>query len=55
MDQKTKRTIEELNIIDDFLFLEMINYGEEGKEFCRLLLGTILDRPIGEVKITAQK
>ena len=50
-----KRTIEELNIIDDFLFLEMINYGEEGKEFCRLLLSTILGRPIGEVKITAQK
>ena len=55
MSKRTKRTIEELNIIDDFLFLEMINYGEEGKEFCRLLLSTILDRPIGEVKITAQK
>ena len=55
MGEKTKRTIEELNIIDDFLFLEMINYGEEGKEFCRLLLSTILNRPIGKVKVTAQK
>ena len=51
----TRRTLEELNLLDDFLFQEVISRGEKGEEFCRILLSTILDKRIGKVKVTPQK
>ena len=50
-----RRSLEELNLIDDFLFQEIISRGEAGEEICRILLSTILGRPIERVKVTTQK
>ena len=50
-----RRSLEELNLIDDFLFQEIISRGETGEEICRILLSTILGRPIERVKVTTQK
>ena len=48
------RKLEDLNLIDNFLFQEMLAQ-EEGEEFARILLSTILDKPIRNVKIIPQK
>ena len=49
------RKLEELNLIDNFLFQEMLSQKEEGEEFARILLSTILDKNIRKVKIIPQK
>lgn len=50
-----KRGLEELNLMDDFLFQELVSRGEKGEDFCRILLTTILGKKIGKVKVTPQK
>ena len=50
----TPRPLEELNLMDNFLFQEMMMY-EEGEEACRIILSTILGRPIRNVRIIPQK
>ena len=49
------RPLSELNIIDDFLFQQLLSQEGDGEEFCRILLSTILGRPIRNVRITPQK
>ena len=49
------RKLEELNLIDDFLFQQMLSQEETGAEFVKLLLGTILGKTIRNVKIIPQK
>lgn len=49
------RKLEELNLIDNFLFQEMLSQKEEGEEFARILLSTILERDIRKVRIIPQK
>ena len=51
----THRKLEDLNLIDDFLFQEIMSDEEYGEKFCRILLSTILNRPIRHVRITPQK
>lgn len=53
--QRPRRKLEDLNLLDDFLFQEMLAQKETGEPFCRILLSTILGRPIRKVKITPQK
>lgn len=53
-NSRPPRPLEELNLIDNFLFQEMMMY-EEGKEACKILLSTILGRPIRNVRIIPQK
>lgn len=48
------RRLEDLNLIDNFLFQQMLSQ-EEGEEFARILLSTILGRRIRRVKIVSQK
>lgn len=50
-----RRKLEELNLLDDFLFQEAVTRGEKGEEFCRILLKTILGKEIGRVKVIPQK
>jgi len=50
----TFRKLEDLNLIDNFLFQQVMIH-EDGEEFARILLTTILNKPIGKVKITPQK
>ena len=49
------RKLEELNLLDDFLFHEMVASPEVGEEFCRILLRVILGKEIRKVKVTAQQ
>lgn len=49
------RRLEELNLIDDFLFQELVSREEDGEEFCRIVLSTILGRPVRKVKVIPQK
>lgn len=50
-----RRRLEDLNLMDDFLFQEMLSQKDTGEEFCRILLGTILGKQIRRVEIIPQK
>lgn len=50
-----RKTMEELNLLDDFLFQTVISRGEEGAEVCRILLNTILGMHLTRVRVVAQK
>lgn len=54
-NNKNFRPIEELNLIDNFLFHTIMTQGTDGEQFCRILLSTILGRPIRKVRIVAQQ
>ncbi len=51
----TRKNLEELNIMDDFLMNAVASDGENGEEFCRLILSTLLEREIGSVRVTVQR
>lgn len=52
---RTQRPLEELNLVDDFLFQQLLMQEGDGEEFCRILLSTILGKPIRKVRIIPQK
>ena len=52
--EKTRK-LEELNLIDNFLFTEAAGYGEEGRKICQIILETILGRPLPYLKVEVQK
>lgn len=52
---ENRRTLEELNIIDDFLMTAVASNEEVGPEFCRQILSIFLNRKIGAVRVLAQK
>ncbi len=53
--ENTFRPIEELNLIDNFLFHTVVTQGEDGEEFCRIILSTILGKTIRKVRVIAQQ
>lgn len=50
-----KRKLEELNVSDDFLFQELVTREEKGERFCQILLSTILEKEIENVKVVPKK
>lgn len=50
-----RRKLEELNLIDDFLFNKMISHPEFGEEFARDLIRIILGKEVGKLKVVPQK
>ena len=52
---RTFRKLEDLNLIDNFLFQQVLMQEEDGEKFARILLSTILGKKIRNVKITSQK
>ena len=50
-----KRTLQELNLLDDFLFGTMLTYPEIGEKFIRELLRIIFHREFGNLNIVSQK
>ena len=50
-----KRKLEELNLLDDFLFGTMVTHPEVGEPFVRELLRIILGRELRNLKIVPQK
>lgn len=55
ISKRHPRKLQELNLIDDFLFQQIISQEDTGAEFVKLLLGTILGKTIRNVKIIPQK
>lgn len=51
----TKRKLEELNVLDDFMISTLAADDEVGADFCRELLSILLQRKIGQVKVVTQK
>lgn len=49
------RELRELDLLDDFLFQEMVSSPETGEEFCRILLRVILGKEMRKVRITPQR
>ncbi len=50
-----KRTLEELNLLDDFLFGSMVTYPGIGEDFIGELLKTIFEREFGSLTVIPQK
>lgn len=50
-----KRKLEELNLLDDFLFGSVLTYPEIGEKFVRLLLQVIFKREFGKMTVVPQK
>ena len=49
-----RRELRDLNLIDDFLFGQIVSHPAFGEEFCKLLLSIILQRD-GQVKVVPQR
>lgn len=55
IEKRSYRPLSELKLIDDFLFQQMLLQEGDGEKFCRILLSTILGKPIRNVRIIPQK
>ena len=50
-----RRKLEELNLLDDFLFGSMVNYPGIGEQFSRILLKIIFQKDFGRLKVVPQR
>ena len=48
-----KRKLEDLNLLDDFLFGSMVTHPEVGEKFVREILKTIFDKDFGKPFVNA--
>ena len=56
MKQEQKsRTLQELNLLDGFLFYELAGSREYGETFCRIILERILGRPLKKIRVSVEK
>ncbi|MCM1325091.1 MAG: hypothetical protein NC094_13300 [Bacteroidales bacterium] len=53
--QVSRRALEEMNLLDDFLFVSMVGYPGLGERFVGSLLKTIFGREFRHLTVTAQK
>ena len=53
--ERNFRPLEELNLIDNFLFQTIVTQGEDGEEFCKIILSTILGKQIRKVRVISQQ
>ncbi|MBQ8232568.1 MAG: hypothetical protein IJZ34_11670, partial [Lachnospiraceae bacterium] len=51
----TNKTLEELDVIDDFLMNALTNSPDVGTAFCRRLLSVLLQKKIGKVRMVSQR
>ena len=54
-ETRVMKPLEEMDVIDDFLFAEIMADEEDGAEVCRMILSLVLKRKIGKISFTAQK
>ena len=52
---KEKKPLKDMDLIDDFLFSEVMSDKEKGKEVCRLILSRVLKREVGEIDFTPER
>ena len=50
-----RRTLEELNLLDDFLFGSVVSYPGIGEQFARILLRIIFQKEFGKLTVISQK
>ena len=50
-----RKRLEDMNLLDDFLFNAVMTFPGIGERFCRLLLQVIFGREIGKLRVVAQK
>ena len=50
-----KRKLQELNLLDDFLFNALLDYPQMGEKFGRELLRVIFQREFGKLTVIPQK
>ena len=50
-----RRKLEELNLLDDFLFGSMVSYPGIGEQFSRILLKIIFQKDFGRLKVVPQR
>ena len=53
--QYVRKPLEEMDVIDDFLFTEIMSDEESGLEVCRIILSRVLMREVGDISFTPQK
>ena len=53
--EEARKRLEEMDLIDDFLFTEVMSDEEYGAEVCRMILSLVLKREIGKISFTPQK
>lgn len=51
----TNKTLEELNVLDDFLMNAIVTTPEIGEVFCKTVLSVLLQKKIGKVKVVSQR
>ena len=51
----TKKPLEELNVIDDFMISAVASDKDVGVPFCRRILSVLLQREIGDIKVSVQQ
>lgn len=57
-DEATNRImkpLEEMDVIDNFLFMEIMSDEKNGLEVCRMILNCVLKREVGEIHFTPQR
>ena len=53
--QNERKKLEELNLLDDFLFNAMMTYPEMGERFTRKILKLLFNKEFRNLKVIAQK
>lgn len=53
--EQKSRTLQELNLLDGFLFYELAGSREFGEKFCRIILERILGRPLKKICVSVEK
>ena len=53
--QNERKKLEELNLLDDFLFNAMMTYPEMGEKFTRKILKLLFNKDFRNLKVIAQK
>ena len=51
----TRCKLEDLNLIDNFLFEALVSHPEFGEPFCRIMLSILMQREVRQVKVVSQK
>lgn len=52
--QYVRKPLEDMDVIDDFLFTEIMSDAEYGLEVCRIILSSVLMREVGYISFTPQ-
>ena len=53
--EQAMKQLKEMNVIDDFLFTEMMADEKNGLEVCRIIISCVLRREVRNIRFTAQK